>query len=64
VRLISTLRIVAANEVGDDLLRIRQSERTLARASNEAAAYLREARARAGASDDVEQAARREYDPD
>src|SRR5436305_7443366 len=51
--------MVAANEVGEDLLRIRQSEHTFARAAYEAAAYLREARARAGASDDVEQAARR-----
>jgi hypothetical protein len=48
-RLISTLRIVTANEVGDDLLRMRQSERTFARAADEAAAYLREARAWAGA---------------
>ncbi len=63
-RLISTLRIVAANQVGDDLLRIRQSERTFARAAHEAAAYLREARARAGASDDVEQACTAESDPD
>jgi len=58
------LRIVAANEVGDDLLHTRQSERTFARAASEAAAYLREACARAGASDDVERACTAEYDRD
>jgi hypothetical protein len=63
-RLISTLRIVAANEAGDDLLRIAQSERAFVRAAHQAAAYLREARARADASDEVEQACGAESDPD